>query len=141
MSGERFVIYPSTKAYTQADGTVVRHVSNRKYTRKLPKCTEADLKKIDERHKAGERLSIIGKDYQMTYARTWAMMKRWREEQDGIHPVPNAIAVPITAIDTLQVVVVVRESDSSDGHVEPDVRSSPRTADPDLPAIESLALS
>lgn len=78
MSDDRISIYSSTKAYTRADGTVVRHVSNRKYIKKLPVCTDEDCAIIAVRQDAGEGLSVISAEYSMTYARTWAIMKRWR---------------------------------------------------------------
>jgi hypothetical protein len=84
MNDDRISIYPSTKAYTRADGSVVRHVSNRKYVKKLPVISDEDCRAIASRQDNGERLSTIGAEYSMTYARTWAIMKRWREAQSGI---------------------------------------------------------
>lgn len=74
-------VYPGKKMYTLADGTITSHVSNRKYVRKLPVCTNEDCRVISERYEAGERLSVIAAEYSMSYARAWAILKRWRERQ------------------------------------------------------------
>lgn len=84
MNDDRISIYPSTKAYVRADGSVVRHVSNRKYVKKLPVITDDMCRIIAARQDAGERLSVISAEYSMTYARTWAIMKRWRAAQPVI---------------------------------------------------------
>lgn len=101
MNDSQISIYPSTKAYTRADGSIVRHVSNRKYVKKLPSYTEDDYKVIASRQDAGERLSVIAAEYSMTYTRAWAIMKRWRRRHDGNmqHPV-NA---QLPAADTVSI--------------------------------------
>lgn len=71
--------YASSKLYVRADGAVVRHVSNRRYVRKLRKFTDEDCANMDARTRNGEKLKDIAAEYQTSYSRAWGLLDRWRK--------------------------------------------------------------
>ncbi len=140
MDDAQISIYPSTKAYTRADGSVVRHVSDKKYVKKLPVCTDDDCRIIAARQDAGERLSVIAAEYNMTYNRTWGIMKRWRDARVGILPMitvaptiaptiivsaPTPVLVPDPSPE--QIASIVLQQDEHD--MEPELDAESRSED------------